>query len=89
MEGCQRAGITRPPCRYKEIVRKGKIVPHMSLEHSGHSCALHLLQSGVDIAVIALWLGHESIQATHGYIEGDLAIKEQALQKLAPAGSVH
>ena len=51
-----------------------------------HSCALHLLQSGVDIAVIALWLGHESIQTTHGYIEADLAIKEQALQKLAPAG---
>jgi integrase/recombinase XerD len=47
---------------------------------------LHLLQSGVDIAVIALWLGHESIQTTHGYIEADLAIKEQALQKLAPAG---
>jgi integrase/recombinase XerD len=37
-------------------------------------------------AVIALWLGHESIQTTHGYIEADLAIKEQALQKLAPAG---
>ena len=47
-----------------------------------------LLQSGVDIAVIALWLGHESIQTTHGYIEADLAIKEQALQK-CPEGSVH
>jgi hypothetical protein len=42
--------------------------------------------SGVDIALIALWLGHESIQTTHGYLEADLAIKEQALQKLAPAG---
>jgi len=31
-------------------------------------------------------VGHESIQTTHGYIEADLAIKEQALQKLAPAG---
>jgi hypothetical protein len=38
----------------------------------------------VDIAVIALWLGHENIQTTHGYIEADLLIKEQALQKLAP-----
>src|SRR5215469_5519891 len=37
--------------------------------------ALHLLQSGVDIAVIALWLGHENIQTTHGYIEADLPIK--------------
>jgi hypothetical protein len=41
------------------------------------------------IAVIALWLGHESIQTTHGYIEADLAIKEQALQKLAPARQNH
>jgi integrase/recombinase XerD len=34
--------------------------------------------------VIALWLGHESIETTHMYIEVDLAHKEQALQKLAP-----
>jgi integrase/recombinase XerD len=40
----------------------------------------------VDITVIALWLGHESIETTHGYIEADLAVKEQALQKLTPAG---
>jgi hypothetical protein len=31
-----------------------------------------------------LWLGHESIQTTHGYVETDMAIKEHALQKLAP-----
>ena len=42
------------------------------------------LQSGVDITVIALWLGHESIETTHVYLEADLAIKEQALHKLAP-----
>jgi integrase len=54
--------------------------------HRRHTCAFHLLQSGVDIAVIASWLGHENIQTTHGYIEADLLIKEQALQKLAPAG---
>jgi len=36
--------------------------------------------------VIALWLGHENIQTTHGYIEADLSIKEQALQKVAAAG---
>jgi site-specific recombinase XerD len=59
-----------------------RIFPHLLR----HTCALHMLQSGVDIAVIALWLGHENIQTTHGYIEADLAIKEQALQKLAPAG---
>jgi integrase/recombinase XerD len=47
---------------------------------------MHLLQSGVDISVIALWLGHESIETTHVYLEADLATKEQALKKLAPAG---
>jgi hypothetical protein len=40
----------------------------------------------VDIAVIALWLGHESIETTHGYIEADLEMKQRALDKLAPAG---
>jgi hypothetical protein len=40
------------------------------------------LQAGVDIAVIALWLGHESIETTNVYLEIDLAHKEQALQKL-------
>ena len=47
---------------------------------------MHLLQAGVDITVIALWLGHESIQTTHGYIEADLLTKEQMLAKVTPAG---
>ena len=51
-----------------------------------HTTAFHLLQSGVDISVIALWLGHESTETAHIYLEADLATKEQALQKLAPAG---
>ena len=51
-----------------------------------HTTAMHLLESGVDIAVIALWLGHESIETTHGYLEADLKLKEKALQKLVPAG---
>ncbi len=45
---------------------------------------MHLLQSGVDITVIALWLGHEDVQTTHVYLEADLAMKEKALDKLAP-----
>lgn len=52
-----------------------------------HTTAMHLLQSGVDIAVIALWLGHESIETTHHYMEADLKLKERALQNVAPAGS--
>jgi site-specific recombinase XerD len=51
-----------------------------------HSTAMHLLQSGVDITVIALWLGHESLETTHGYVQADLRMKEQALGKLAPVG---
>jgi len=42
---------------------------------------MHLLQSGVDISVIALWLGHESPTTTHQYVEADLAMKERALAR--------
>jgi len=52
-----------------------------------HTTALHLLQSGVDITVIALWLGHESPATTHLYVEADLKMKEQVLQKLDPPSS--
>ena len=47
-----------------------------------HTTAMHLLQAGVDISVIALWLGHESPVTTHHYVEADLAMKERALAKL-------
>ena len=43
---------------------------------------MHLLQAGVDIAVIALWLGHESTSTTHMYVEADLAMKERALHSI-------
>jgi len=52
-----------------------------------HTTAMHLLQAGVDIATIALWLGHESIETTHMYLEADLAMKEKALGKLDPVES--
>jgi hypothetical protein len=48
--------------------------------HDGHAS----VQAGVDITVIALWLGHESPVTTHGYVEADLAMKERALATLAP-----
>jgi integrase/recombinase XerD len=47
-----------------------------------HTTAMHLLQSGLDITVIALWLGHEDTATTHHYIEADLAMKEAALKRL-------
>jgi integrase/recombinase XerD len=52
---------------------------HISPHTVRHSTAMHLLQAGVDISVIALWLGHESIETTHIYVEADLAMKERAL----------
>lgn len=59
-----------------------RISPHVVR----HSVAMHMLQAGVDLSVIALWLGHESMQTTHGYLEADLAMKEQVLEKVTPAG---
>ena len=50
-----------------------------------HATAMHLLQSGVDITVIALWLGHENPATTHMYVEADLTMKQRALNRLQPA----
>lgn len=47
-----------------------------------HTTAMHMLQSGVDLSVIAMWLGHESIETTHQYMEADLNLKRQALQSV-------
>ncbi len=55
-----------------------QITPHVIR----HTTAMHLLQAGVDISVIALWLGHESPATTHQYVEADLAMKERALARL-------
>jgi site-specific recombinase XerD len=57
---------------------------HISPHTIRHTTAMHLLQSGVDISVIALWLGHESPTTTHHYVEADLAMKERALARLHP-----
>lgn len=55
---------------------------HISPHTFRHTTAMHLLQAGVDISVIALWLGHESPATTHQYVEADLAMKERALARL-------
>jgi len=49
-----------------------------------HTMALEMLQAGVDRAVIALWLGHESVETTQMYLEATLAMKEQALARTTP-----
>ncbi len=57
-----------------------RISPHLIR----HTTAMHLLQSGVELTVIAMWLGHESIQTTHQYLDADLESKKQALASLHP-----
>jgi integrase/recombinase XerD len=60
-------------------LRGQRISPHTLR----HTTAMHLLQSGTDLAVIALWLGHSGPAVTHQYLEADLAAKEAVLRRLA------
>jgi site-specific recombinase XerD len=61
-----------------------KITPHVLR----HSAAMALLHAGVDITVIALWLGHESVTTTQIYLTADMALKQQALDRTTPLASV-
>lgn len=49
-----------------------------------HSCAMSLLQAGVDTTVIALWLGHAGVRSTDAYVHADMTIKEKALALTTP-----
>ena len=69
--------ITRCP-----TLRRHRIAPHLIR----HTTAMHLLQAGVDLSVIAMWLGHESIQTTHQYMEADMALKRSALDAMDSPG---
>jgi site-specific recombinase XerD len=57
-----------------------RVSPHVAR----HTAAMELLQAGVEPAVIALWLGHESIKTTQIYLDAHLALKEAALEKVQP-----
>lgn len=60
---------------------KGKhVTPHVLR----HSAAMQLLQNGVDRTIIALWLGHESVETTQMYIHADIKLKELAMAKTKP-----
>jgi integrase/recombinase XerD len=57
---------------------------HVSPHVLRHTSAVNLLRAGVDIATIALWLGHADIRATQIYLHADLALKERALARTTP-----
>lgn len=59
---------------------------HVTPHTLRHTAAMQLLQRGVDRSVIALWLGHESIETTQMYLHADLALKEHALARTSPTG---
>jgi integrase/recombinase XerD len=63
------------------LVRK-KVTPHTLR----HAAAMALLRNGVDISVIALWLGHESMETTQIYLHADMQLKERALAHTTPSG---
>jgi len=62
-------------------LRRKRVTPHTLR----HTAAMELLQNGVDRAVIALWLGHESVETTYIYLHADLELKEQAMAKTTPS----
>jgi len=68
--------------RCESLVRR-----HISPHTIRHTTAMHLLQAGVDLTVIALILGHEDPSTTHRYLESDLALKEAALRRVAEPSS--
>lgn len=57
---------------------------HITPHTLRHTAAMTLLHAGVDPAVIALWLGHESLESTAIYLHADMAIKERALERTTP-----
>lgn len=64
-------------------LKNKKVSPHVLR----HTAAMSLLRAGVDSTVIALWLGHESVEATQIYLHADMAIKERALARTTPPNS--
>jgi site-specific recombinase XerD len=82
-----RDAVERLVTKYTEVagatcasLRTKNVTPHVLR----HTTAVSLLQAGNDRAVIALWLGHESIETTQMYLDADLSMKERALARTAP-----
>lgn len=74
------AKYSRNAARTCTTLRTKKVTPHVLR----HSAAMRLLHAGVDTSVIALWLGHETIDTTQIYLHANLALKEKALARTTP-----
>ncbi|SDO58596.1 Phage integrase family protein, partial [Cryobacterium flavum] len=59
---------------------------HVTMHTLRHTTAMNLLAGGVDIAVIALWLGHADTHSTDAYLHADMAIKQAAIERTRPPG---
>jgi integrase/recombinase XerD len=73
----------------KHVERAARVCPSLLSKHVTphtlrHTAAMRLLHAGVDPIVIALWLGHESIQSTNAYVHADMALKDRALARTVP-----
>lgn len=68
------AAQTYPPLQAK----------HVTTHTLRHTAAMRLLQSGTDITVIALWLGHEQVSSTNTYLHADMTQKERAIARTTP-----
>jgi integrase/recombinase XerD len=73
----------------KHVGQAAKTCPSLRAKHVTphtlrHTAAMRLLHAGVDPVVIALWLGHESIQSTNAYVHADMALKDRALARTVP-----
>jgi site-specific recombinase XerD len=60
---------------------------HITMHTLRHTAAMRLLHAGTDIAVIALWLGHEQIATAQIYLHSDMAQKERAIARVTPPGT--
>jgi site-specific recombinase XerD len=63
-----------------QSLKKKRVSPHVLR----HTAAMDLLQHGVDRSVIALWLGHETLETVDVYVHADLQMKEKAMAKTTP-----
>ena len=80
--------VTRAGSHFPELAEK-----HVTVHTLRHTAAMRFLEAGIDTAIIALWLGHESISTTGVYLHADLNMKRTALERTrqpdTPAGDFH